>query len=482
MNAPLRRLALVSFLLFALLLGSSTWVQALHANALRNDPRNSRTLMDQLDKERGPIVVDGTSVALSRPVDDRYKYLRSYPQGMMYAPVTGSYSVTFGATGLEDAEGGQLSGTDGSQFVRRMVNVVTGSQPKGASVTTTIDAKVQQAAYRAMGGQRGAVVALNPKTGAILAMVSLPSYDPNPLASHDAATASAARQRLLADPQQPLINRAIGGGLYPPGSTFKVITSAAALESGKYQASSSLTGSASLKLPQTSSVIHNDWSGACSPSGRVSMADALRMSCNTAYASLGMKVGSQALNKQAQAFGFGSALNIPMRVTPSSMGQDLNAPQTAQSAIGQYEDRVTPLQMAMVAEGIANGGSVMTPYLVKQVQADNLSVISSHEDQEFSQAVSSDTANTIRDMMVGVVQSGTGKAAQIPGVKVAGKTGTAQTGNSRAAHAWFMSFAPADDPQVAVAVVVENGGASRGDGGAVAAPVAREVMKAAINR
>lgn len=481
MNAPLRRLALVSFLLFALLLGSSTWIQAVHASALRNDPRNSRTLMDQLGRERGPIVVDGTSVAVSRPVDDRYKYTRTYPQGPLYAPVTGAYSIASGSTGLEDAEGAQLAGTDGSQFVRRMVDVVTGNEPKGASVTTTINAKVQQAAYNALAGQRGAVVALDPKTGEILAMVSLPSYDPNPLASHDVATASRARQRLLANKQRPLINRAIGGDLYPPGSTFKVVTSAAALQSGSYNADSRLPGPATLKLPQTRSTIGNDWHGACG-SGQVSMKDALRISCNTAYASLGMRVGASALTRQAQAFGFGSSLNIPMRVTPSSMGENLNAPQTAQSAIGQYEDRVTPLQMAMVAEGIANGGSVMTPYLVKQVQASDLSVISSQQPQKFSQAVSSQTASTIKDMMVGVVQSGTGRAAQIPGVSVAGKTGTAQTGNNDAAHAWFMSFAPADDPQVAVAVVVENGGASRGDGGAVAAPVAQQVMKAAIDR
>lgn len=482
MNAPLRRVALVSFLLFALLLGSSTWTQALHADALRKDPRNSRTLIAQLGKERGNIIVDGTAVATSTPANDRYKYLREYPQGQLYAHTTGVFTISSGATGLEQTEGALLSGTDDQQFVRRMVDMVTGEEPQGASVTTTLNADVQRAATEALGGQRGAAVALNPKTGEILAMVSLPSYNPNPLASHDVRAAQAARRQLLNNANQPLVNRAIAGALYPPGSTFKVITSAAALESGQFTASSQLPGPATLDLPETSVNLPNHNPRPCGANNRVSMTDALRTSCNTAYGWLGMQLGGEALRSQAEAFGFGSSLRVPLRVTPSTMGENLNRPQTAQSAIGQFEDRVTPLQMAMVAAGVANDGAVMQPYLVKQVQADNLSVISTGRPQKFSQAVSSDTANALKDMMVGVVENGTGRAAQISGVQVAGKTGTAQTGNDRAAHAWFISFAPADDPQVAVAVIVENGGNSGGDGGSVAAPVARQIMRAAIDR
>lgn len=482
MNAPLRRLALVSFVLFAMLLASATWTQAIQADSLRSDSRNSRTIVAQLGQERGPIVVDGQAVAQSEPVDDRYNYLRTYPFDERYAHVTGYFSLRYGATGLEQTESDLLTGTSEQQFVRRWSDMITGKEPSGATVTTTIDPEVQQVAARAMDGQRGAAVALDPSTGAVLAMVSVPSFDPNELATHDSEAAAAAMEELRADDQRPLINRAIAGDLYPPGSVFKVVTAAAALESGNFDADSTLPGPARLPLPQTTVTLPNASGRSCGSNDQVTFAQAMRMSCNTAFGWLGMELGGEAMREQANKFGFSEVLRIPMRVTPSTMADSMNPPQEAQSAIGQYEDRVTPLQMAMVAAGVANDGAVMRPYLVQQVQADDLSVISSTEPQMLSRAMSADTANTLTEMMVGVVDDGTGTGAQLSGVDVAGKTGTAETGGEANAHAWFISFAPADDPQIAVAVVVENGGESGGGGGRVAAPIAAQVMQAGLDR
>ncbi|MBB2987291.1 peptidoglycan D,D-transpeptidase FtsI family protein [Terracoccus luteus] len=485
MNAPIRRISVLIALLFTALLVSATVLQAVQARSLGQMTANKRTLLDDYSRERGAIVVDGQNIAESVPVDDQYQWLRRYPQGPLYSQVTGFYSYVVGAPyGLEHASNDLLSGDSDSLFVNRVTDLLTGRRTAGATIELTLNAKAQKAADEALGDSRGAVVALDPRTGAILAMVSHPEYDPNPLSSHNLGTASSAWKRLSTDPDRAYTNRAIGGNLYPPGSTFKVVTAAAALEDGLVQdENSSVPGPATLDLPLTDTNLPNENRQACGPDDRTTLLRALEISCNTAFGSLGLELGGEKLRAQAAKFGFGDTLNVPLRVTPSSVPADLNAPQAAQSAIGQYDVRTTPLQMAMVAAGIANGGRVMTPYLIDSVRSADLDTISgSPQPVELSQAVSERTAQILTTMMVGVVENGSGARAQIDGVAVAGKTGTAQHDPDKPPHAWFISFAPADDPKVAVAVVVEDGGVTGSEvgGGRVAAPIAKAVMEAVL--
>jgi peptidoglycan glycosyltransferase len=480
-NTPIRRLAAVVAVLFASLLISTTWIQVVDASTLAKKPTNSRTLYKDYGRQRGALLVGGTAVAESTKSKDVYQYQRSYPGGAMYAPVTGYFSVVSGTSGLEATENDLLSGTSDQLFYRRVSDLLTGRQPAGAQVELTINAKAQKAAYDALGDQRGAVVAIEPKTGNILAMVSRPSYDPDQLATHDRTAATKAYKKLNADNDDPLINRAIGA-TYPPGSTFKLITSAAALSNG-YTPDSLLNGPAELTLPQTTHQLHNDNNAPCGD-GKPTMTYALEQSCNTAYASLGMQIGQEALRDQTAKFGFGEQLTIPLKVSPSTIPGSLDQAQLAQSSIGQFNDQVTPLQMAMVGAGIANDGVVMRPNLVRRVTTNQLKVVEQPQPEQLSEAVTPDVAQELTTMMEQVVTSGTGTKAQIPGIQVAGKTGTAQHGTGAAPHAWFVSFAPADNPQVAVAVVVEDGGklGNEAFGGTVAAPIAKAVMEAVINK
>jgi len=483
-NGPLRRLAAVVSVLFALLFASSTYVQFVSASALDAKPGNARTLYKNYSRERQPIILAGRQIAVSTRVDDEYSYRRRYPDGPLYSAVTGYYSVVYGATGIEAAEGSLLSGTDDKLFYRRIQDLLTGKPAQGATVELTMQAKAQQAAWDALGDQRGAVVALDPRTGDVLAMVSKPAYDPNDLAGHDPAKVKKAYTALLDDPGRPLENRAISSRLYPPGSTFKLVTAAAALESGTYQPDTEVDGPAELRFPGMTYTLPNDFSGACSPSGKITLIDALEISCNTAFASVGMAVGESAMAEQARKFGFGEQLRIPLVVTPSAYPTGMGQSQLAQSAIGQFEVRVSPLQMAMISAGIANKGVVMKPRLVNRVLAPDLTVMSRPGSEDLGRAVSRDTAAKLTRMMEAVVESGTGTRARIDGVTVAGKTGTAEQGKGKPPNAWFTAFAPADDPVVAVAVVVEDGG-SLGDaasGGRVAAPIAKKVMEAVINQ
>ncbi|HWS58739.1 MAG TPA: penicillin-binding transpeptidase domain-containing protein [Actinotalea sp.] len=483
MNTPLRRLATVVIAMFLALMGAATWVQFVQASTLNNDNRNVRTLYREYGNARGPIVVAGDSVAFSTPVDDPFGYQREYAVGPLFAPVTGYYSIVFGRTGLEDAMNTELNGSADSLFYSRLQDLVTGRQPQGAIVEVTIDPVVQQAAWDALGDQRGAVIAMDPTTGAILAMVSSPSFDPNLLASHDTAAVNAAWTALNDDPDDPMVNRAIAGDTYPPGSTFKLVTAAAALEAG-YTPATEIPAPDVLDLPQSSATLGNFGGSSCSPTGTMTLADALRVSCNTAFGLLGMELGDDALRDQSTAFGFDTPLDVPLTVTESHFPDEgeIDVPQTALAAIGQYDVRATPLQMAMVSAAIANGGERMAPYLVSTVRTADLTVVSQTEVASLGRAVSATTAAYLRDMMIGVVQSGSGTAAQISGVTVAGKTGTAQTTDDAAPHAWFTGFAPAEAPRVAVAVIVENGGSAGGEatGGRVAAPIARAVIEAAL--
>jgi peptidoglycan glycosyltransferase len=488
-NRPLRKVAAACLVLFGLLMVNVNWIQVVKAETYRNDPRNSRVLLRTYDQERGAIAVvqpDGsgrTAIAESTKTDGPLTWLRQYPGGPPYAHVTGYFSLVYGRTALERSANEVLSGEDDRFFVRRLSDVITGREMQGGNIITTIDPAAQEVAYDALGDNRGAVVALDPRTGAVLAMVSKPSFDPGPLSSFDPAEIRAYYAELTEADGDPLLNRAINK-TYPPGSTFKVVTAAAALASGDLTPESEIESPRELDLPQTSAQLRNFGGGSCGGE-TTTLANALRISCNTAFGILGLELGDDTLREQAEAFGFGDdTLRVPTTVATSVFPEDPNAPQSALSAIGQFDVRVTPLQMAMAAAGVANDGEVMEPYLVREVQAPDLSRLDQADPELLRRAVDEDVATDLTAMMELVVSEGSGVRAQIPGVRVAGKTGTAQHAEGRAPHAWFIGFAPAEDPQVAVAVVIEDGGSAGAEatGGSLAAPVARRVMSAVLGR
>ncbi|MGO1408655.1 MAG: peptidoglycan D,D-transpeptidase FtsI family protein [Brachybacterium sp.] len=479
MNRPLRHVWLVISILFVLLFTSTTYFQVIAQDRLNAHGQNDRTLYNEYGRHRGPIVVDGHAIANSQSSDDTYGYLRAYDPGALYAPVTGYYSVVYGFTGLERALNDTLSGEADALFYHRISDILSGRQGRGATVELTLDAAAQEAAWDALDGRRGSVVALDPETGAVLAMVSAPSYDPDRLASHDRESVREAWTELNEDPERPLVNRAIGGDLYPPGSAFKLVVAASALESGEYTAESEIPGPGTWELPNSSAVMNNHAGGgteACGPDDTSTLAEALRQSCNTSFAMLGVDLGEEQLRETAQGFGFGQRLEIPLSVTPSTLGQDLDDAQLATTSIGQYETRVTPLQMAMVAGTFANDGVVMQPQLVQAVRTSDLSTVAELTPQEIGQPLTAANSAQMRQMMVGVVEDGTGTAAAIDGVEVGGKTGTAEWGEDRRAHSWFVGYGQQEDQKIAVAAMVEEGGY----GSRTAAPIAQDVMEAVI--
>ena len=489
MNAPIRRVAIAALTLFGLLLVNVHYVQVLAADRLRNDDRNARLLAESYERERGVIVVGTRAIASSVETKSRLKYLRVYAGGKdpataaSYAPITGYLSLVYGDSGLEESYGDVLSGADSRLFVRRVTDVITGRKTKGGVVRLTIDAEVQAAAQRALGARRGAIVALDPRTGAILAMVTSPTYDPNTLSSHSPAQIRAAYQKLTDDPRRPLINRATQE-TYPPGSTFKIITAAAALERGM-QPSDLVPCPRELKLPLTRDTVIRNFGGASCEAPEVPLSAAFQKSRNTSFASLGMTLGGDRLREQAERFGFGTRPELGLPVARSVVPEGLNQPQSAQSAIGQFDVRATPLQMAMVAAAVANRGIVMRPHVVATVEGPDLKILDKTEPEQLGgRAMSERTAAALAAMMESVVTpAGTGLRAAIPNVRVAGKTGTAQRGEGQLPHTWFVGFAPVDDPQIAVAVLVEEGGGvADATGGAVAAPVAGEVMRVGLRR
>lgn len=494
MNKPIRNLAIGCLVLLLALLANVTYLQYWKAgelNSLADHPDNRRVLNEEFSRPRGAILVGTKAIAESNPTKDGFKYQRTYPTPLRYAHITGFFSRDAGVGGIEATENSVLSGDDAKLFVRRIIDMVGNQTPEGGSVRLTINAAAQKAAYegmRALGERtQGAVVAIQPSTGKILAMVSSPTYDPNRLATHDFGAALKAKKGYLEDKLNPLNNRAIEETL-PPGSSFKLVTAAAALESGKYEPDTLVPGGASLDLPLTKKNLPNENGRSCG-GDKITFTQALMVSCNVAFGSVGMKIGDQALRRQAEKFGFGQRYFTDLdddltRQAVSRFPAKLDAPTTAYSAIGQYDVAATPLQMAMVAAAIANNGQVMRPYLVDEIRTRDLDVIDRTEPQTLDEAVSPATAKKLTQMMVAVVDGGTGRTAQIPGVQVAGKTGTAQSAPDRPPYAWFVSFAPADNPQVAVAVLVQDAGVARDaiSGSGLAAPIARSVMEAVMGR
>jgi peptidoglycan glycosyltransferase len=475
-NAPLRRVAISVLVLFTLLIVNVNVIQVVRSDELRSDGRNTRVLVEEYDSERGSMVAGGTEIANSVPTDDQLTYLRQYANGPVYAPVTGYYSLVYGNSQMERAADDVLSGDDARLFTRRLADLFTGRDPSGGDVVLTLDPAVQETAMDGLKGVTGAVVALDPSTGAVLGMASTPTYDPNQLSSHEPAAIREYSDQLDSLKIDPRLNRAIDAR-YSPGSIFKVVVSAAALSSGEYTPDTVIPAPQELVLPGTSTALENFGGSACDPSGQQSLLEALTISCNTAFAQLGIDLGEDRVREMAEAFGIdGEGFDIPLTVEGSTLGEIQNDAELGVSSIGQQDVQLTPLQAAMIASAVANDGTLMSPYLVDQVRAPDLSVIDQTDPEELSEPVSADVADQLTEMMTSVVENGSGRRARIPGVTVAGKTGTAE--NAGPDHNWFIGFAPADDPQIAVAVFVANGG---GTGGDVSAPIARDVMQAYLD-
>lgn len=484
MNRELKRVSILVMLMFITLLVSSTIVQFFQADNLRADARNARTLFQSYSIERGPILVGGEPIAFSQPSGDDYKFQRVYPNGPLYAPVTGYIPVNGEARGLEHAMNEYLSGRSDSQFFDEVNRIISGQDPKGASVEVAIDPVLQQASWDALGDYQGAVIVTEPATGRILAMVSKPTYDPNSLVVHNGAVVEDTFESLVVDPLDPLFNRATGGDMNPPGSVFKLVVTAAALESGRYTPESTFANPATLTLPGTNSVVRNSGGGTCGSGPTVTLRTALQFSCNIPFAELGLELGDNAIREQAERFGFNVEHLIPTATEASVYPRALDDPQTMMSAFGQSDVRATPLQIAMVSAAIANGGVVMQPNLVDGVRAPDLRSLEQFEAAEFGRAMTSENAATMNAMMVEGVENGAASNARIDGVSVAGKTGTAENGEDDPYTLWFTGFAPADDPKYAITVLVEDGGGQgqAGFGNGIAAPVARQVLEAVLNR
>ncbi|PRI12351.1 peptidoglycan D,D-transpeptidase FtsI family protein [Leucobacter massiliensis] len=494
MNKQLKFLTRTVFAMFLVLFFSVTMVQFVQADELRANELNGRTVKNGYKVERGSILVDGDPVAYSTPTGDSFRFVRQYADGPLYAPVTGYFTHTQGRTGLESAMNQDLSGIGNAQFFTRIMNTLNGVAPQGSSVQTTIDPAAQTAAAEAMaeGGFEGAVVALEPKTGRILALVSSPSFDANLFATNSDAEIIANYRKLEEDPTKPLVNRAIAGDLYHPGSVYKLVSAAAAIEAGKATPSTEFPNPAQLKLPQSSHEMQNASRTSCGPGEKATLQQAIVMSCNIPIAEMAMGMDRDTIPDMARGFGFDQELSVPLKVTPSTSPVPEDQAQTALASIGQLDVRVTPLQVAMVSAGIANGGVVMKPSLVDQVITPDLRVEKEYTPEELSRPISERTANAVAGMMEAGVSSpeGLAKNAGIDGVRVAGKTGTAENGTAEDGSdlpftLWFTGFAPVDDPQVAVAVVIEDGGgeAFGFQGGSYELPTAvgKRVMEAVLS-
>lgn len=483
MNAQIRRLVVVTFALFMVLGIAITAVQFVYAPTLVSDQRNARRYLQSAEQDRGPIIVAESPVAYSDKEEGSTIFQRVYPEGPLYAAVTGYFAaVSQSATGIEAAENEVLEGTTSQFLWQRLRDLFAGNPRQGGGVQLTIDPAMQQVAAEMLGDRSGAVVALDVATGAVLTLYSSPSFDPNLLASTDQDAAVAAATALEADPSRPLDNRAIASSRYAPGSTFKILTTVALLENG-ITPSTELDSPTSTLLPGTNTPVYNAEQLDCG-SGLVTLAEAFARSCNTTFVLASQNLPEGALQDVTKRFGFGETIKIPLTVTPSVFPENPTPAELALSSFGQFEVQMTPMELAMVAATIANGGVMMQPYLVQAVvDADN-QVVSTTSPRIMGNPVTGAIADEIKEMMVGTVSLpyGTAAGAAIDGVQVAAKTGTAEVGaNNELANALTVAFAPADNPRIAVAVVVEG---REGDdaifGATAAAPIAARLLEVGL--
>jgi len=480
MSRQIGRVAAVVLVLFGALFVNLNVITLLQADELANHPANRRVIIREYAIERGPIIVGEQAIARSvRTEEGQYRYLRTYPEPELYAHLTGYYSIVLQRSGLERALNEELTGRTTEVVAQNLGELLGGTQRPGNAVELTIEPRVQQAARDALSGREGAVVVLEPTTGAVLASYANPTFDPNPLSSHDTAVINEAWSSLRDAADRPLVDRATGE-LYPPGSAFKVLVAAAALEAGT-EPSRTFPNEVTFNVPQTTRDISNAGEVRCGEGDETTLQTAFRRSCNTVFARLGVELGDEALAAQAEAFGFDRSPPLELPVAASSIPLDQDVPATAQSAIGQRDVRATVLQMAMIAATVSNGGQLLRPHLVQTVRAPDGAILRGPDIGQWEdppgdgRPISPRTAQQLRRLMIDAVSgpSATGSRAAISGIEVGGKTGTAQTAPGQPPVAWFIGFA-GDGVAVAVAVPDADGG-----GGAIAAPIARQVMLAA---
>jgi peptidoglycan glycosyltransferase len=495
MNKPLQRVGVAVLVLFGLLFANLNWVQGIQAHKYRTNEYNARVQTAEYDIERGKILVGDQIVAQSVATQDQLKFLRQYPGGPMYANITGYKSVHLGATGIEKMENEYLSGNADSQAGDRFAAMFTGAKP-GGNVVLSLSPAAQKAAFDGVTGNKNGVpeaaaVAIDPKTGAILAAVSIPSYDPNPIVSHDGKAASAAQKQLNADTNKPLLNRAFSER-YPPGSTMKVIIATGALENGA-KPETLLTAGPRYQPPQTSTFFIKNADPRICPEDQVTLIQALTESCNTAFARYGVEgLGLEKYRQLTKDYGFesvptigeddkNSAFNVAASTVGELTGPDgrVNPPVLAQSSIGQSGVQETPLFNAMVAATVANGGAQMRPYLVQQLKGADLTTVNyTAAPKQLRRSFPAQYAPDLQQMMISVVENGTGKNAKIPGFQVGGKTGTAENAEGAESHGWFIGFAMKNnEPIIAVSVFLKNAGTG---GSAEAARISGNIMKAYI--
>ncbi|MEU7281391.1 penicillin-binding transpeptidase domain-containing protein [Streptomyces sp. NPDC045431] len=483
MNKPLRHIAIFCGLLMLALLIRDNWIQYVRAGELSTHASNKRVIIERYANPRGNIIVDGKPITGSIDSKDPfYKFKRTYIDGPMWAPVTGYASQAYDANQIEKLEDGILTGNDDRLFFDRTMSMFTGDKKQGGDVITTLNGAAQKAAFEGLGKKKGAVAAIEPSTGKILALASTPSYDPSTFAGYSAKDEQA-WVALEKDKDKPKLNRALRE-VYPPGSTFKVLTAAAALETGKVTDINAPTDTPEpYILPHTRTPMKNHAQG-CE---NATLNRAMEVSCNSVFAKLGDEVGRDEMVKMAEKFGFNNGeIDTPVRAAKSVYDTQMDRPGNALSSIGQFNTAATPLQMAMVTAAIANDGKLMKPYMVDRVTGPDLDVLETTEPEEMSRPMSAKTAQLVQQMMENTVKNGTGGKAAIEDVTVGGKTGTAQHGEKNKArpYAWFISYAKTDSgSQVAVAVIVEDSDATRDDisGGGLAGPIARDVMKAVLD-
>lgn len=474
LSRRLVRTSVVISLLMTALIVNLTWIQVLQADTLAAHPANTRGLAREIRSPRGAILTADGEILASSSAREGGIYTREYPQGTLAAHVVGYYSTTYGRSGIEAASNDALTGRREFRTFQDALESAAGLPVPGNDVVLTIDADVQRAAQSALEGNRGACVAIDPATGAVLALASSPAYDP--------ASIDESWDELSSAGSAPLFNRA-ALSLYPPGSTFKIVTLTGALGAGIATPQTTYPGPATIEIGNAPVT---NYGGA--GYGEVDLAKATASSINTVFAQLASDLGARDLVAQSKRFGFGSStrLEIPSAVSLMPDPDEMTEWETAWAGVGQpvgeHESppgpQTTALQMALVAAGIANEGTVMQPHLVARVTDEAGRELSSTRPRVLTTATDPATAATVRELMVGVVTSGSGGRAAIPGVKVAGKTGTAEAGKNVETHAWFIAFAPAENPRIAVAIVLENAGV----GGTVAAPRARGVLEAGLAR
>lgn len=506
MERQIRKLGLAFVILFAILFMQVAYVQVIAADRIAAEPGNAaRQIRAEYDTKRGRILAaDGRTVlaeSVEAPRTSTYRFERRYPTGELFGQLTGYYSRLVGRSGLEQAMNPYLAGTAPELAVENLTDLILGRPKEGGTVVTTLDPGLQRVARAALGDRLGAVVAVDPRNGDVLAMWSNPSYDPQPLSEGTNAEMQAAWNELTSDPMDPLLSKAFQE-LYLPGSTFKLVTSTAALENG-YSPQTQIPNPHILDLPTTEDDLQNFGNSFCNGGSRtVSLETAFRSSCNVPFGQVGLDLGADKLSRQA--FDWGLCPTLPPTQTdcpaqpvpfmlPFENGRfpepdyfDQRVPALAYSAVGLDNDLWNPLHLALITAGIAQGGTMYEPRLVTEVR-DATGTVVEFDAQIFGQPISEVTALQMREMMVGVVASGTGSEAQIPGVVVAGKTGTATNGPRRFPNAWFTAFAPAgplDTPTIAVAVIVLDGGdlGNEATGGREAAPIARAVIEEWLGR